>query len=73
MKNQSAAMAGKIPKPSEIDINNMKMLTFEQLLAEHKKALDEINKKIRDEQEQEIRRKEEEAMKHYVSHFSVDR
>jgi hypothetical protein len=73
MKNQSAAMAGKIPKASEIDINNMKMLTFEQLLAEHKKALDEINKKIRDEQVQEIRRKEEEAVKHYVSHFSVDR
>ena len=40
-KNQSAAMAS-IPKPGEIDVNNIKRPTVEQLSAEHQKALDDI-------------------------------
>jgi hypothetical protein len=51
-KDQSAAMAGKIPKPGEIDAENIQRLNFEQLLAEDQKALDDIEKKIREEKEQ---------------------
>ena len=38
---------------------------------EHQKALDDIQKKIREEKE--IQKLEEEAMKQYISHFSIDR
>ena len=73
-KNQSAAIAGKIPKPGEINVENITRPKFEQLSAEDQKAIEDIRKKIREELEQEIRRQEEEkALKHYVSHFSVDR
>jgi hypothetical protein len=62
IKDQSAAMANKIPKPSEVDADNIQRPTFEQLSAEHQKALDDIKKKIREEKEQEIQRQEQEAM-----------
>ena len=44
-------------------------------MTEHQKALDDIQKKIRKEKEKkkEIQRLEEEAMKQYISHFSIDR
>jgi len=71
-KNQSAAIASKIPKPSEVDVDNIWRPTFEQLSAEDQKSLDDFKKKIREETEWEIQRKEEEAMKHYISHFSID-
>ena len=64
-------MAG-IPKPGEIDAANIKWPTFQQLSAEHQKVLDDIQKKIREEKE-EIQKLEEEAMKQYISHFSIDR
>jgi len=38
-------MAGKIPKPSDIDAANIKRLTVQQLSAEHQKALDDIQKR----------------------------
>ena len=60
-----AAIAGKIPKPSEFNASNIQRPTFEQLSAERQNALDDI-KKIREEQEQE-------AMKHCISHFFMDR
>ena len=66
-------MADKIPKPGEVDLENIKRLTLEQFLAEDQKAIKEIRKKIREAHEQEIRRKEDEATKHYMSHFCVDR
>ena len=66
-------MAGKIPKPSDIDGATIKRPTVEQLSAEHQKALDDIQKKIREEKEKEIQKLEEEAMKQYISHFSIDR
>jgi hypothetical protein len=72
-KDQSATIAGNIAKPGEIDAENIQRLNFEQLSAEDHKALDDIKKKIREEKEQEIQRQEQEAMKHYMSHFSVDR
>ena len=72
-KNQSAPMAGKIPKPGDIDAENIKRPNFEQLSAEDQKALNEVKKKIREEKEEEIRRQEEEATKHYMSYFSIDR
>ena len=63
-------MAG-IPKPGEIDAANIKWPTFQQLPAEHQKVLDDIQKKIREEKE--IQKLEEEAMKQYISHFSINR
>ena len=63
-------MAG-IPKPGEIDASNIQRPTFQQLSAEHQKVLDDIQKKIREEKEKEIQRLEEEAMKQYISHFSI--
>jgi hypothetical protein len=65
-------MAGKIPKPDEVDHENIKRPTFEQFSAEDQKDNEEIRKKIKEEHEQEIQRKEDEATKHYMSHFSVD-
>ena len=65
-------MAG-ILKPSKIDVDNIKRPTVEQLSAEHQKALDDIQKKIREGKEKEIQRLEEEAKKQYISHFSIDR
>lgn len=50
-KNQLVAMAGKIPKPSEVDADNIQRPKFEQLSAEDQKALEDIRKKIRKEQE----------------------
>ena len=67
-------MTVKISKPGEMDAENIQRPTFEQFSTEDQKAIEDIRKKIREELEQEIRRQEEEkAMKHYVSHFSVDR
>ena len=68
-------MAGKIPKPSDVDAANISRPTVQQLSAEHQKALDNIQKKIREEKEKEkeIQKLEEEAMKQYISHFSIDR
>jgi len=67
----SVATTGKIPKPGEVDPENISRPTFEQFSVE--KAMEEIRKKIREEHEQKIQRKEDEATKHYMSHFSVDR
>ena len=64
-------MAGKIPKPSDVDAANIARPTFQQLSTEHQKALDDIQMKIR--QEKEIERLEEEATKQYISYFSIDR
>ena len=61
-KNQSATMAGKITKPSDVDAANISRPTVQQLSAEHQKALDNIQKKIREEKEKEIQKLEEEAM-----------
>ena len=66
-------MAVKIPKPSDVDAANIQRPTVQQLLAEQQKALDDIQKKIREEKEKEIQKLEEEAMKQYISHFSIDR
>ena len=63
-------MAGKIPKPSDVDAANIQRPTVQQLSAEQQKALDDIQKKIREEKEKEIQKLEEEAMKQYISHFS---
>ena len=64
-------MAG-ISKPGKIDVDNIETPTVEQLSAEHQKAPDNIQKKIREEKEKEIQRLEEEAMDQYISHFSID-
>ena len=64
-------MAGKIPKPSDVDAANIRRPTVQQLSAKHQKALDDIQKKIREEKE--IQKLEEETMKQYISHFSIDR
>ena len=66
-------MDGKIPKPSDVDAANIARPTFQQLSTEHQKALDDIQKKIREQKEKDIHRLEEEAMKQYISHFSIDR
>ena len=66
-------MAGKVPKPGDINVDSIKRPNFEQLSAEDQKALNEVKKKIREEKEEEIRRQEEEATKHYMSYFSIDR
>ena len=65
-------MADKLPKYSEVDVEDIQRLTFEQLSTEHQKALDDIKKKIREEKEQKIQKQEEEAMKHYMLHLYVD-
>ena len=44
-------MAGKIPKPSEVDPENIKRPTLEQFSFEDQKAIEEIRKKIREEHE----------------------
>jgi len=66
-------MASKIPKPSDVDAANISRPTVQQLSAEHQKALDDIQKKIREEKEKEIQKLEEEAMKQYISDISIDR
>ena len=43
-------MAG-ILKPSEIDVDNIKRPTIEQLSAKHQKTLDDIQRKIKEEKE----------------------
>ena len=65
-------MAG-IPKPGEVDSAHIRMPNVQQLLVEHQKILDDIQKKIREEKEKEIQKLEEEAMNQYISHFSIDR
>ena len=72
-QNQSAVMAGKIPKPSDVDAANIQRPTLQQLSADHQKVLDGIRQKIREEKEKKIQKLEEEAMKQYISHFSIDR
>ena len=62
-QNQSAAMAGKIPKPSDVDAANIQRPTVQQLSADPQKVLDGIRQKIREEKEKEIQKLEEEAMK----------
>ena len=64
-------MAGKIPKPSDVDAANIRRLTDQQLSAEYQKTLDDIQKKIREEKE-EIHKLEKKAVKQYISHFSID-
>ena len=66
-------MADKIPKPSDVDAANIQRPIVQQLLADHQKVLDGIRQKIREEKEKEIQKMEEEAMKQYISHFSIDR
>jgi len=53
-RNQSATMAGKIPKPSDIDAANIQRPTFDQLSGKHEKVLDDIQKKIKEEKEKKI-------------------
>ena len=65
-------MVGNIPKPSEVDANNIQKPCFEQLSAEHQKSLDDIKSKIKWEKDQEIQGQEQEALKYYMPHFSVD-
>ena len=62
-----------IPKPGEVDSANIRRPNVQRLPAEHQKILDDIQKKIREEKEKEIQKLEEEAMKQYISHFSIDR
>ena len=62
-----------IPKPGEVDSANIRRPNVQQLPAEHRKILDDIQKKIREEREKEIQKLEEEAMNQYISHFSIDR
>ena len=50
-------MAGKIPKPSDVDAANIQRPTVQQLSVEHHKVLDGIQKKIREEKETEIQKK----------------
>jgi len=68
-------MADKIPKPNDVDAANIRRPTVQQLSAEHQKALDDIQMKIREEKEKEkeIQKLEEEVVKQYTSHFSIDR
>ena len=75
-------MAG-IPKPGEVDSANIRRPNVQQLLVEHQKILDGVQKKIREDKEKEIQKireekekeiqKLEEAMNQYISHFSIDR
>jgi hypothetical protein len=71
--DQSAAMARKLPVPSEVDPQNIARPNVKQTSAEEQKALAEVRREIREQKEQEILELEEEAMKQYISHFSVDR
>jgi hypothetical protein len=66
-------MAGKLPVPSEVDPQNIARPNVEQTFAEEQKALAEVRRNIREQKEREILELEEEAMKQYISHFSVDR
>ena len=56
-------MAGKIPKPSDVDAANIQRPTVQQLSADHQKVLDGIRQKIREEKDKKIQKLEEEAMK----------
>ena len=56
-------MAGKIPKPSEVDADNISRPTVQQLSADHQKVLDGNRQKIREEKDKEIQKLEKEAMK----------
>ena len=56
-------MAGKIPKPSDIDATNIQRPTVQQLSADHQKVLDGIRQKIREEKDKEIQKLKKEAMK----------
>ena len=62
-----------IPKPGEVDSANIRRPNVQQLLVEHQKILDGVQKKIREDKEKEIQKLEEEAMNQYISHFSIDR
>jgi len=68
-KNKSVAMT-VIPKSGEVDAANIWRPNVQQLLAEHQKILDDIQKNIREEKEKEIQRQ---AMNQYISHFVIDR
>jgi E3 ubiquitin-protein ligase DOA10 len=72
-ENLLVAMAGKLPVPSEVDAQNIARPNVEQTSIEYQKALTEVRRKIREQKEREILELEEEAMKQYISHFSVDR
>jgi aspartate carbamoyltransferase catalytic subunit len=71
--DQSAAMAGKLLVPFEVHPQNIARPNVEQTSTEELKALAEVMMKIREQKEREILELEEEAMKQYISHFSVDR
>jgi hypothetical protein len=66
-------MAGKLPVPSEVDPQHIARPNVEQTSAEEQKALAEVRRKIREQKEREILELEEEAMKQYISHFSMNR
>ncbi|CAN6216958.1 unnamed protein product [Urochloa humidicola] len=66
-------MAGNISKPAEIDSSNTQRSKVEETSFEDQKVLEEMRKKIREKKEQEARELEDEAVKQYLSHFSVDR
>ncbi|CAO2152589.1 unnamed protein product [Urochloa humidicola] len=66
-------MASNLAKPAEVDASNIQRPKVEETSAEDQKVLEEIRKKIRDKKEQEMRELEDEAVKQYLSHFSVDR
>ncbi|CAO2142704.1 unnamed protein product [Urochloa humidicola] len=66
-------MAGNLAKPAEVDASNIQRPKFEETSAEDQKVLEEIRKKIREKKEQEMRELKDEAVKQYLSHFSVDR
>ncbi|CAN6373760.1 unnamed protein product [Urochloa humidicola] len=66
-------MAGNLAKPAEVDASNIQRPKVEETSAEDQKVLEEIRKKIREQKEQEMRELEDEAVKQYLSHFTVDR
>jgi molybdopterin converting factor small subunit len=70
--NQSAAMAGNLPVPSEVDPQNIARQNVEQTSAEEQKTLAKVRRKIHEQKKREILELEERAMKQYISHFSVD-
>jgi hypothetical protein len=72
-EDQSATTAGKLHVPCEVDAQTIARLYVEQTSAEEQKALAEVRRKILEQKEREILELEEEAMKQYISHFSVDR
>ncbi|CAN6374158.1 unnamed protein product [Urochloa humidicola] len=63
-------MAGNL---AEVDASNIQRSKIEETSAEDQKVLEEIRKKIHEKKEQETRELEDEAVKQYLSHFSVDR